>query len=80
MGGGGVVHPPPPPPRDDLQFSIQLFCKKKNMWLIGPKKNPGSTLDVYANESTWIVTVNSKTNTSFLTMYFILDHQNYIMF
>ena len=34
---------------------------------------------LYANESTWIVTVNSKINT-FLTMYFILDHQNYIMF
>ena len=61
-------------------FLYSYSAKKKNMWFIGPKKNPGSTLDVYANESTWIVTVNSKTNTSFLTMYFILDHQNYIMF
>ena len=76
--GGGA--PPPPPPEMTCSFLYSYSAKKKNMWFIGPKKNPGSTLDVYANESTWIVTVNSKTNTSFLTMYFILDHQNYIMF
>ena len=37
-------------------------------------------MHVDANESTWIVTVSSKINSSFLTMYFMLDHQNYIMF